>query len=199
MRRSAHEKCCFPCVSTSDPVDNHVPIQQHSSGTSVLDTPTNQDNISDEITRNPYIRPIVSSLLLPNSFASTTTRYLSSHSHLPIIDMSQSSLPGSFDPFATHPFTNNSGLFPESPQPSQYLMPTPSRGGKSSSSHYSAYSYPASHSSSGASTPSSHPSTPLYSPRAQPMGQPIFTPYRRSEASSPDLVLKKKVAYLAGK
>ncbi|TEB36207.1 hypothetical protein FA13DRAFT_1237645 [Coprinellus micaceus] len=113
--------------------------------------------------------------------------------------MPQSSLPGSFDPFATHPFTNNSGLFPNTPQPSQYLMPTPSRGGQPPSSYYSSYSYPASQSSSGSSTPSSQPMTPLYSPRAQPMGQPIFTPFKRSETSSPELVLKKKVPYLAGK
>jgi hypothetical protein len=31
------------------------------------------------------------------------------------------------------------------------------------------------------------------------MGQPIFTPFKRSETSSPELVLKKKVPYLAGK
>ncbi|KAF5324503.1 hypothetical protein D9611_004288 [Ephemerocybe angulata] len=111
--------------------------------------------------------------------------------------MPHSSLPGSFDPFATHPFTNNSGLVPASPQPSQYLMPTPSRGARPA--YHSQFSYATSQSSSGASTPSSHPTTPMYSPRPQ-AAKPIFTPFQRSDTSSPELVLKKKGAtYLVGK
>jgi len=32
-------------------------------------------------------------------------------------------LPGSFDPFAVHAFTNSSGLIPNPPEPSQYPLP----------------------------------------------------------------------------
>ncbi|KAJ2925200.1 hypothetical protein H1R20_g11864, partial [Candolleomyces eurysporus] len=112
--------------------------------------------------------------------------------------MPQSPLLGSFDPFATHPFTNGSGLVPAGPQPSEYLMPMPSRSAKPAYHASASYSYTASPGSSGASTPAStHASTPMHSPRPTG-GKPIFVPFQRSDTSSPELVLKKKVPYLAG-
>ncbi|EAU88228.1 hypothetical protein CC1G_03900 [Coprinopsis cinerea okayama7 len=112
---------------------------------------------------------------------------------------------GSFDPFATHPFTNGSGIIPQAPYPSQYPMQFASAQRQSQTyypssppTHYS--SYAPSSTSSGASTPSTSPSTPLYSPRphrASPSNaKPIFVPFQRSDASSPELVLKKKVPYM---
>lgn len=45
----------------------------------------------------------------------------------------KSPLPQSFDPFATHPFTNNSGVMPLPPPPSKYPYPLPSPHNVSSS------------------------------------------------------------------
>ncbi|CAA7265437.1 unnamed protein product [Cyclocybe aegerita] len=108
--------------------------------------------------------------------------------------MPQSPLLASFDPFATHPFTNGSGVPPRPPLPSSYPVPIPSRQAQP---YYGGTitQYPPL-SSSASSTSSSQSSTPLRAPRPQransPMtpARPIFVPFRK-DASSPDLVLKK--------
>ncbi|KAG9226435.1 hypothetical protein CCMSSC00406_0003314 [Pleurotus cornucopiae] len=98
--------------------------------------------------------------------------------------MAQSSLLDSFDPFATHPFTNISGVIPQPPAPSRYAIPQRPRASTSQTS--SAASSP---SSSQGSSPT------LQSPQPRPFAssppQPVFVPFRQ-ESSSPDLVLKKK-------
>ncbi|KAH8108171.1 hypothetical protein BXZ70DRAFT_43669 [Cristinia sonorae] len=98
----------------------------------------------------------------------------------------------SFDPLATHPFTNNSGLMPKPTPPSQYPLPIPSSAKASSAP----------------SAPSKQNVLPVYAPQPKPAGQqrlspgktntkgPIFVPFR-PERSSPDLddiLLKKKVS-----
>ncbi|KAI1788484.1 N-terminal glutamine amidase-domain-containing protein [Ganoderma leucocontextum] len=94
----------------------------------------------------------------------------------------------SFDPLATHPFTNNSGLLPKPAAPSQYPHPVPS-----SSAHAPAQG------------PIILTTTPVHAPqpkRASPVKtnsrssapKPIFVPFR-PERGSPDLediLLKKK-------
>ncbi|EKM83022.1 hypothetical protein AGABI1DRAFT_125499 [Agaricus bisporus var. burnettii JB137-S8] len=119
---------------------------------------------------------------------------------------SNSQILESFDPFATHPFTNGSGLIPQPPKPSQYPIPIPSpRQSSSYSPCREGGSNPASASSTSSMTsgsPSSPPTAPQ--PRRHPAStslprfstssshQPIFVPFRK-ETSSPDLVLRKKV------
>ncbi|KAF5386891.1 hypothetical protein D9615_001881 [Tricholomella constricta] len=111
------------------------------------------------------------------------------------------SILASFDPFATHPFTNGSGLVPEPPMPSQYpiLIPSPRNRSRLPSA------FPASSldtSASSSSPPAGSPQTPphvkapeprrILSSNSQPsVTRPIFVPFRQ-ETSSPDLVLKKK-------
>ncbi|KAG9223763.1 hypothetical protein CCMSSC00406_0004896 [Pleurotus cornucopiae] len=90
--------------------------------------------------------------------------------------MTTSSLLNNFDPFATHPFTNTSGIMPEPPRPSQHT------------SSYPATAYQP-------SQPSRNLSQQQGTPRS-PNGQatqPIFVPFRQ-DTSSPDLsqILKKK-------
>ncbi len=97
----------------------------------------------------------------------------------------------SFDPHATHPFTNNSGLLPKPAAPSQYPHPIPS-----------SKALPYGH------APAQGPiilTTPVHAPqpkRALPLKtsshssapKPIFVPFR-PERGSPDLediLLKKK-------
>ncbi|KAH6918995.1 hypothetical protein BKA70DRAFT_37496 [Coprinopsis sp. MPI-PUGE-AT-0042] len=99
----------------------------------------------------------------------------------------------SFDPFANHPFTNGSGLMPEAPYGSAYPMQF--AAARAPKSYYPSPASSPAH--SGSSTPSSRgQSTPLYSPQAHHgSSKPIFVPYSRSDASSPELVLRKKAAY----
>lgn len=107
-------------------------------------------------------------------------------------------VPASFDPFATHPFTNNSGVPPQPPQPYPYPRPIPS-----TQLAQSAYAPPAP-----SSLPSAHtPGAALHAPQPQRASrpqqptaaamrqQPVFEPFRL-ERSSPDLkdVLAKKGA-----
>lgn len=96
--------------------------------------------------------------------------------------MSQSAL-ASFDPLATHPFTNNSGLMPKPVAPSKYPHPVPSI-----LPTHAAHAVPM------------HAPQPKRSPQTAQSGRgargPIFVPFR-PERSSPDLddiLLKKKVA-----
>ncbi|EDR10946.1 uncharacterized protein LACBIDRAFT_315972 [Laccaria bicolor S238N-H82] len=104
----------------------------------------------------------------------------------------------SFDPFATHPFTNNSGVVPQPPQPSLYPIPMPSP--RARPNHMS--SCPVDSTPPSFPTNSTQNSPPLRSPIPQKRGpvspilpssptRPIFTPFQR-EVSSPDLLLKKK-------
>lgn len=91
--------------------------------------------------------------------------------------MTRSHLLDSFDPFATHPFTNNSGLKPLPPSPSLSPVLMPSDLPTSSSS-----------------APNLHTSQPVPLPSSpQATTPPIFVPYRR-DTSSPELVLRKKPA-----
>lgn len=97
----------------------------------------------------------------------------------------------SFDPLATHPFTNNSGLMPKPAAPSQYPHPI--------SSSLKASSSP--------SAPSKQNTMPLHAPKPQSHTQrssphkstakgPIFVPFRpdRSSPDLDDILLKKKVS-----
>ncbi|KZT11634.1 uncharacterized protein LAESUDRAFT_734420 [Laetiporus sulphureus 93-53] len=101
----------------------------------------------------------------------------------------------SFDPLATHPFTNNSGLLPKPAQPSQFPHPIPSSLKTVSAN---------SPSSSGqvhtlAATPSLHapqPRVPATKKSKSSAARPIFVPFR-PERSSPeldDILLRKKVS-----
>ncbi|KXN82574.1 hypothetical protein AN958_02425 [Leucoagaricus sp. SymC.cos] len=114
----------------------------------------------------------------------------------------------SFDPFATHPFTNGSGVVPQPPKPSQYPIPKPSQRRSSAfsptySQYYEDYTQPPPSTSPNPSVSSNSLSSPIYAPqpRRRPVGnspsrsptsptQPIFVPFRKD--SSPELVLKKK-------
>ena len=118
--------------------------------------------------------------------------------------MACSPLLESFDPFATHPFTNGCGVLPQPPPPSLYAIPIPSSHSKPIGlSKYPDLSTSASSISSSNSTQSLNFTTPLLSPQPQrpspsssatpssPPGRQIFVPFRK-DTSSPDLVLKKK-------
>lgn len=111
--------------------------------------------------------------------------------------MTRSPLLDSFDPFAIHPFTNNSGLTPLPPLPSLYPLPIPSQptypglptSSSSTQTINSISSMPNIQNTPSFFQPQSQP-VPL--PKASPSrSPPIFVPYRR-DTSSPDLVLKKK-------
>ncbi|KDR81786.1 hypothetical protein GALMADRAFT_239979 [Galerina marginata CBS 339.88] len=122
--------------------------------------------------------------------------------------MASSPLLESFDPFATHPFTNGSGVTPQPPPPSVYAVPIPStntyrRYYMEALSQYPQLSTSASSITSTRSTESSPPR--LHSPRPQRRSpaltsskttpaspQQIFVPCRK-HTSSPDLVLKKRL------
>ncbi|KIM49421.1 hypothetical protein M413DRAFT_21651 [Hebeloma cylindrosporum] len=121
--------------------------------------------------------------------------------------MVQSPLLESFDPFATHPFTNGCGLLPQPPPPSLYAIPIPSSHSKPKElQKYPDLSTSASSISSSSSTKSLNFATPLTSPQPQrpppsssvtpssPPGRQIFVPFRK-DTSSPDLVLKKKTPW----
>ncbi|KZS99001.1 hypothetical protein SISNIDRAFT_447831 [Sistotremastrum niveocremeum HHB9708] len=92
----------------------------------------------------------------------------------------------SFDPFATHPFTNSAGVTPQPNLPSHptYHLTRPvnsSRSNDSSSHPSSAYSPPAQGGS-------------IRAPQPVPAGQqPIFTPFRpdRVTPDLPDVLAKK--------
>lgn len=98
----------------------------------------------------------------------------------------------SFDPFATHPFTNNSGLAPRPPQPSQYPASPPQK-----------HNFPSPQSAPSSSPPATQNHSPVKAPqpRIPPPGspntsnspRPIFVPFKQ-ERSSPDLgdIVKKK-------
>ncbi|KAH9857638.1 hypothetical protein C2E23DRAFT_881223 [Lenzites betulinus] len=91
----------------------------------------------------------------------------------------------SFDPLATHPFTNNSGLLPKPVAPSQYPHHSPSKAA------------PANNASQGPIILTTHAPQPKRAapPKSSSSGpKPIFVPFR-PERSSPDLediLLKKK-------
>ncbi|KAF8803506.1 hypothetical protein BYT27DRAFT_7259966 [Phlegmacium glaucopus] len=108
--------------------------------------------------------------------------------------MARSPLLDSFDPFATHPFTNNSGLTPPPPLPSLYPSSIHSQLIPASSSSIQTVNLVSLslNTSPLASPPLQKQPVPLSSPVATPSrSPPIFVPYRR-DTSSPDLVLKKK-------
>ncbi|OBZ75367.1 hypothetical protein A0H81_04763 [Grifola frondosa] len=100
--------------------------------------------------------------------------------------MSQSVF-SSFDPLATHPFTNNSGLLPKPTRPSQFphsIVSNASANRSPSSTTFSATSLQ--------SPQPKRPSSSFKSTSGAP--RPVFVPFR-PERSSPDLddiLLKKK-------
>lgn len=92
------------------------------------------------------------------------------HKHTELDTMSNLS---SFNPFATHPFTNNSGLAPQPPRPSKYPHPIPSPShlvAPQTSSPYVKSPQP----QRGAGNPGNAPT------------KPIFVPFRQDN-SSPEL------------
>ncbi|KAF9533442.1 hypothetical protein CPB83DRAFT_845268 [Crepidotus variabilis] len=135
--------------------------------------------------------------------------------------MAHTSPLGSFDPFATHPFTNGSGLTQRPPLPTSYPVPIPSshvrnyHGNSTRHDGYPALSSSSDSTSSfnsfSSSPSSSHDTTPIHSPLpsrpilgspassslssspapSNPSTRQIFVPFRK-DASSPDLVLKKR-------
>ncbi|KAI0648247.1 hypothetical protein C8Q79DRAFT_954503 [Trametes meyenii] len=95
----------------------------------------------------------------------------------------------SFDPLATHPFTNNSGLLPKPAAPSQYPHASPAKH-----PHNSASQGPIILTTTPLHAPQPKRTSPMKSNSSAP--KPIFVPFR-PERSSPDLediLLKKKFA-----
>ncbi|EMD34456.1 hypothetical protein CERSUDRAFT_117310 [Gelatoporia subvermispora B] len=96
----------------------------------------------------------------------------------------------SFDPLATHPFTNNSGLLPKPVAPSQFPHHVPVAA---KSPHTSSASRAPAHAAPIQSPTPKRGASAKSGPGA---AKPIFTPFR-PERSSPDLddiLLKKKVS-----
>ncbi|KAI9056877.1 hypothetical protein FKP32DRAFT_1598757 [Trametes sanguinea] len=98
----------------------------------------------------------------------------------------------SFDPLATHPFTNNSGLMPKPAAPSQYPHPHPSPSKVASTNNGASGQPPIILTTAPVHAPqpkrAPHPKSSSSGPK------PIFVPFR-PERSSPDLediLLKKK-------
>ncbi|KAI0350074.1 hypothetical protein OH77DRAFT_1413641 [Trametes cingulata] len=99
----------------------------------------------------------------------------------------------SFDPLATHPFTNNSGLMPKPAAPSQYPHPHPSPS-KAASATNGVSQGPIILTTAPVHAPQPKRAAPPKSSSSAP--KPIFVPFR-PERSSPDLediLLKKKFA-----
>ncbi|TBU29040.1 hypothetical protein BD311DRAFT_302649 [Dichomitus squalens] len=102
----------------------------------------------------------------------------------------------SFNPLATHPFTNNSGLMPKPAAPSQFPHPLPSSSKAMPGNHASAQgpilvTTPA-HLHAPQPKRASPPKPSSHSHSSGP--KPIFVPFR-PERSSPeleDILLKKK-------
>ena len=116
------------------------------------------------------------------------------------------SLPNSFNPFATHPFTNGSGVVPRPPLPSTYPAHVPSSHVRTYYAKAMAPEVPALSASmesmssitTSSSNASSQSTTPLHSPKPSRVVQiapastrQIFVPFRK-DASTPELVLKKR-------
>ena len=102
------------------------------------------------------------------------------------------SLLESFDPFAVHPFTNNSGLLPNPPRPSLYPLPIRSLPNCSSSQPPSPRS-PSPDSFIPIQAPQPHnPSSALLGTFTPSPRKPIFVVFK-PERSSPELedILKK--------
>lgn len=141
-------------------------------------------------------------LCIPHPYYSNSTLHHTRKSFsLPqTLTMGRSPLLESFDPFAVHPFTNNSGLAPSLPQPSKYPTPLPSPRYQPSTVSTSPASTPSSSPESFTFFPSSPPSSHVYPkhPSTQPTApastmspsRPVFVPFRK-DTSSPDLILKK--------
>jgi len=120
---------------------------------------------------------------MPSSLAHPTL-----HRHSCISQTTMTNVPPSFNPFATHPFNNNSGLLPQPPLPNPYPRHVPSQiaimAGQSQPSYH----------------PPPQPSAPIHVPQAKrataqsvPVKQPIFEPFKK-ERASPELkdILSKK-------
>ncbi|OCH90302.1 hypothetical protein OBBRIDRAFT_812793 [Obba rivulosa] len=105
--------------------------------------------------------------------------------------MSQPSLT-SFDPLATHPFTNNSGLLPKPTAPSRFPRPIPPAA---KTVHADPSRAPAPRTAAPIQSPAPKRGAPSAKPGSS-AAKPIFTPFR-PERSSPDLddiLLKKRVS-----
>ncbi|KAH9842531.1 uncharacterized protein C8Q71DRAFT_207363 [Rhodofomes roseus] len=99
----------------------------------------------------------------------------------------------SFDPLATHPFTNNSGLLPKPAAPSQFPRPIPA----TLKADAATVPVPSSHNAIRAPQPRKAPPPSKSSAKSASSGpRPIFVPFR-PERSSPeldDILLKKRVS-----
>lgn len=108
-----------------------------------------------------------------------------------------SSVFSKFDPLATHPFTNNSGLMPKPAAPSQYphAIPTAAKAIPGSESVNLRAPAPASSTPSAVRAPQPKRASSNYHSSSSG-ARPIFVPFR-PERSSPeldDILLKKKVS-----
>ena len=112
------------------------------------------------------------------------------------ISIMSHSVCATFDPLATHPFTNGSGLLPKPTQPSKYPSPIPSAmkaGIPSHAQHAAQIPATPTRNAFPVHAPQPKRSTPKPSPATR---GPIFVPFR-PERSSPDLddiLLRKKVS-----
>ena len=102
--------------------------------------------------------------------------------------VSQPRMPSSFDPLATHPFTNNSGLLPKPAAPSMFPHPAALKSSYAAApTHMHA---PQPQAGSRRAPAPAHAHAQNHGPR------PVFVPFR-PERSSPeldDILLRKRVA-----
>ena len=102
-------------------------------------------------------------------------------------------VPASFDPFATHPFTDGSGLTPKAPQPYPYPRPIPT-----SQSQQQFYTTQQPSSVPSQQTPMSfHAPQPVRAQQVPPTAHHVFETFKL-DRSSPDLqdILSKKSVFL---
>jgi len=106
----------------------------------------------------------------------------------------------SFDPLATHPFTNNSGLMPKPAAPSKYPHPAPSHAKSTMPMTTQPNTRPRTPTQHNKSNVHIHAPQPTRSSPAKQSSHhsrgPIFVPFR-PERSSPeldDILLRKKVS-----
>ena len=132
------------------------------------------------------------------------------HTHTPLFDLAMAHTLSSFDPFATHPFTNNNALerFPPPAKPSQYPRPIPSSVSQYTAGTPAHMQTPRQPSSTSKPIHCPEPRRPiaLASPQQsststnQRYPKPIFTPFQQ-DRSSPDLdeiLLRKKLTQALG-
>lgn len=145
-----------------------------------------------------YLRPLSGPFLSPTPQTHPPPRSSTHTTSNTLLTMSQI-VPSSFDPFATHPFTNNSGIPPQAPQPYPYPRPIPSahqqqqqaNAGKPNPAQAS--SLPTAQTPMTMHAPQPQRARPNASGTPAQTRQPVFEPFKL-DRSSPDLkdVLAKK-------